>query len=119
MVKRLQTLVAYTQHCSPGDTTIEAIRQARARLGAKPAEKKIAIVFSDANFRRYGITPDALQEALTGGDAEAEAFLILIGSFDGEASAAAERLRGRVVVCNTVAEVPQKLKGLVQALFER
>ena len=65
-------MVAHSQYCEAGDHTLGAIDAAVARVAARAlphaadadAEERVVVVVSDANFRRYGITPGDLNEAM-------------------------------------------------------
>ena len=47
-------MIAESQY---GDNTMEATRAAIQQISKEPADEYFVIVFSDANFSRYGIRP--------------------------------------------------------------
>lgn len=82
--KVLDTLAAHAQCCSSGDSTLEAIRAGTEAVLERPADEHFLFVVSDANLRRYGITPGQLSQVLKT-DQRVRSYVIFIGSVSDEA----------------------------------
>ena len=68
-LKVVRKIWAHAQYCMSGDTTVEATQQAIRDVVALDdptgdADEYYVFVVSDANLRRYGISPQTLAEAL-------------------------------------------------------
>ncbi|KAJ3359065.1 hypothetical protein GGF32_009678 [Allomyces javanicus] len=85
--KVLETMVAHSQYCWAGDTTLEATKRAIDEL-AKDKDKYDSlhvVVLSDANLRRYGIQASTIARALET-DKNVHAAMIMIGTLGDEAT---------------------------------
>ena len=80
----LQAMIAESQYCWSGDNTMEATRAAIQQITKDPADKYFVIVFSDANFSRYGIRPSQFA-SLMNSDPRVNVFAIFIGSLGDQA----------------------------------
>ena len=56
----LQKMLAHSQFCMSGDHTLEATQQAIRNMSQTEADDRYVFVVSDANLRRYGISPREL-----------------------------------------------------------
>ena len=116
----LETMIAHSQFCLSGDSTLESIEAAvdrvRKRGGmAGDGHERIVIVVSDANFRRYGISAQDLKEAM-GKDSSVVVHLILIASLRDEARDITAKLpAGRVHVCFDNHELPTVMRKILTA----
>lgn len=91
----LQTMVAHTQFCMPGDHTIEATERSINEMSAKEDNSSGRFVFivSDANLRRYNIPPEELAEQINRAtNSSVEAYAIFIASIADEAHRVANTL---------------------------
>eukprot|EP01138_Halocafeteria_seosinensis_P008927 gb/GECG01009124.1/.p1 GENE.gb/GECG01009124.1/~~gb/GECG01009124.1/.p1 ORF type:complete len:1545 (+),score=216.25 gb/GECG01009124.1/:1-4635(+) len=91
----LQTMVAHTQFCMPGDHTIEATRTAISEASAldAPSGDKFVFIVSDANLRRYNIPPEALAEEINrASNSFVDAYAVFIASIADEAHRVADAL---------------------------
>ena len=79
-----QAMIAESQYCMSGDHTVEATREAIQQITNETADDYFVIVFSDANFSRYGIKPRHFA-ALMNSDLRVNVFAIFIGSLGDEA----------------------------------
>jgi hypothetical protein len=123
----LQQMVTHSAYCWSGDHTLSAIQAATKAVQARAAASGemtgtpegtggtlgCVLVLSDANLKRYRITPSALGAAL-GGVSGVEGFVILVGSLGNEAAAVAAGVpEGRAVCLEDTAALP----ALVGELF--
>eukprot|EP00013_Stygamoeba_regulata_P010591 CAMPEP_0177670638 /NCGR_PEP_ID=MMETSP0447-20121125/24206_1 /TAXON_ID=0 /ORGANISM="Stygamoeba regulata, Strain BSH-02190019" /LENGTH=144 /DNA_ID=CAMNT_0019177835 /DNA_START=25 /DNA_END=459 /DNA_ORIENTATION=- len=60
----LERIVAHTQFCMSGDHTLEAIEDAVEEVTSVEGDEHFVFVLSDANLRRYGISPAHLAQAM-------------------------------------------------------
>ncbi|KAI9138938.1 AAA domain-containing protein [Paraphysoderma sedebokerense] len=80
----LQQMVAHSQFCFSGDTTIQATRTAIEDVAKDDADDYHVIILSDANLQRYGIRPEEVKKALTF-NPKVNAVMIFIGALGSEA----------------------------------
>lgn len=105
----LEGMVAHTQYTFPGDRTLEAIDNAiqSAREG------DVIIVVSDANLRRYRISPTDIS-TLFRHHQGIHTHLILIGGFDEEVDRLVRAIPNeRAQVCLDSADLPLIIKKIV------
>ena len=101
-------MIAHTQYTFAGDQTLEAIEVAMA----KALPNDLVLMISDANLRRYAISPDDIASLLQ--KPSVHSHLILISSFGREAHEIAERVpNGRAHVCLDSSDLPLMLKRIV------
>lgn len=106
----LQTMVAHSQFCTSGDNTLSAIRAAVDDV-SEFKEDAIVVVISDANFERYGITADDLNNAMKG---SAKTFCVFIAGFGDEAADIQNNVAaGKVFVCKDTTELPKILRDVL------
>ena len=79
-----QAMIAESQYCWSGDNTVEATRAAIQQMTKEPGDEYFVIVFSDANFSRYGIRPGHFA-SLMNSDPRVNVFAIFIGSLGDQA----------------------------------
>eukprot|EP00529_Nitzschia_sp_RCC80_P007784 CAMPEP_0113506290 /NCGR_PEP_ID=MMETSP0014_2-20120614/35823_1 /TAXON_ID=2857 /ORGANISM="Nitzschia sp." /LENGTH=1267 /DNA_ID=CAMNT_0000401763 /DNA_START=433 /DNA_END=4237 /DNA_ORIENTATION=+ /assembly_acc=CAM_ASM_000159 len=105
----LETMVAHTQYCFAGDTTLEAIDRAVNQAD----EGDLLIVISDANLQRYSIEPDDVNRLLRK-KKDVHTHLVLISSFGEEAHRLARAIPNeRCQVCFDSSDLPQIVKSIV------
>lgn len=95
-----------TVHSTSGDSTVEAIRAAVREVATEEADDHFVFAVSDANWKRYGIHPRDITEALMG-NAKVHAFIIFIASFGEEAEGLQPLLPvGRSFLCLDTDKLP-------------
>jgi hypothetical protein len=102
-------------------STLGAIEAAVARVASlgladeADDEDRLVIVVSDANFRRYGITPEDLNEAMRR-DSRVRVHLVLIASLADEAAALLQALPlGTCHICLDSALLPTVIRQILSA----
>src|SRR4051812_19737519 len=83
-LKVLQQMVAHSQFCFSGDNTLEAAQKAIKEVTKEEADDYIVVILSDANLRRYGISPENMARVLTS-DEKVNAVCVFIGTLGDEA----------------------------------
>lgn len=85
--KVLQKMIAHTQYCSAGDTTIEAIQKATQNVVQADADEYYVFAVSDANLQKYGVTSEELRKVLVGSgvDKRVNCYAIFIASMGEQA----------------------------------
>ncbi len=104
----LERLVAHSQFCWSGDSTLLALQTAVADLEQMGTENDSRHVFiiSDANFRRYNISPARFSKALTQ-SSKVECAAIFIGQLGSEAEELQQELPpGKAFVALKSADLP-------------
>ena len=121
----LQTMIAHSQFCESGDTTLAAVKQAMTDVVLEgsndddPTGNAIVIAISDANLKRYGITPKDLSRAMQSrSDASssmtAKSYCIFIASLGDEAESIQRELPvGRGFVCMNSSELPHIVRNIL------
>lgn len=109
-------LIAHSRACLTGDSTLEAAKRAVARAKQGDYDARIVILVSDANLGRYGVTAEALAEAL-GSDKDVDAHIVFIAE-PLAAAAIAERLPGKAHLCMDVSTLPSVIKEILRASAE-
>lgn len=111
-LKVLECMVANTQYTYAGDNTVEAIHSA-----VKESSKDdLILVISDANLKRYQISPDDLAPLQS---QDVNSYLILIGSLGDEAHELAKAIPNeRAQVCFNSSELPLIIKRIVTQHFK-
>ena len=114
----VERMWAHAQHCSSGDHTLAGLHAASSALAqraqeAGAADEQLVLAFSDANLDRYGITPAALEQALSF-DKATHRTIFFLASSDGEA----ERITQKVSPGHayTVLDM-QMLPTLIKSVF--
>lgn len=78
-------MYAHSQFCGTGDNTLEATSYAIKKiLDEDKADEYFVIVLSDANFDRYGISPQQFARILTS-ESRVNGYAIFIGSLGDQA----------------------------------
>ncbi|KAG0140334.1 hypothetical protein CROQUDRAFT_674710 [Cronartium quercuum f. sp. fusiforme G11] len=62
--KVIEKIKTFSQYALAGDHTVEAIEKAVDKVAEMESDEAIVIVISDANFDRYGITPESLKAVM-------------------------------------------------------
>ena len=111
----IKTMHAHSQFCMSGDNTLQATQQAIASLAKEDSDESIVVVFSDANFDRYGIRPESFAKILTS-NPNVNAFAIFIGSLGNQAVSLTKRMpSGRAFVCMDLKDIPRILQQIFAA----
>ncbi|KAK2460039.1 hypothetical protein APHAL10511_007962 [Amanita phalloides] len=105
------------QYAFAGDFTVEAIEKSVTEVAKYDADDWFVIAITDANFQRYGITPDQLTRAMKR-DPKVNTALICIGE-GAEAKWVTDRLPGRGFRVANTADVPTVLRSILSAMVER
>ena len=106
-LKVLLRIVAHSQFCMSGDTTLEAAESAIESISHMESDDNIVFLLSDANLRRYGIQPSELGSVLLK-DEGVFAAAVFLASFGQEALHIQEELPvGRGIVCFDSSELPK------------
>ena len=121
-IKVLRAMVAHTQYCRTGDNTLEAIAMAKQDVVNcnEDADEYIVVAVSDANFRRYGISPSSLKNVVEGGVEKEGSFVktyaIFIATSGDEAGVVKDCLRkGRAFVCGDTKELPRIIREVLKS----
>ena len=125
-LKIVETMMAHSQFCWSGDYTVDAlahsIRQLRAADESVYAER-YAFLVSDANLRRYGISPHELAAHMSEGgeaadDAAIRSYAIFLASIGDEADQIKRGLpRGRGFTCFDTTALPALFRSIFTAEF--
>ncbi|XP_050685051.1 von Willebrand factor A domain-containing protein 8-like [Leptidea sinapis] len=108
----IRTMHAHAQFCWSGDNTLPAMRHAITTLAGKDADEAILVVLSDANLRRYGISPQELGSILMS-DPRVQAHVVFIGSLGDEANTLLRALPvGHAHVCMEVSSLPHIMQQI-------
>ena len=108
----LKKMLAHSQFCWSGDTTLEATERAVRELARQEGDENYLVVLSDANFSRYGIDAGYYGDVLMS-EPRVNAFVIFIGSLGDQAMRLKDRLpAGKAYVCMDTKEVPIILKQI-------
>uniref|UniRef100_A0AC35UHP4 VWFA domain-containing protein n=1 Tax=Rhabditophanes sp. KR3021 TaxID=114890 RepID=A0AC35UHP4_9BILA len=112
-LKVIKKMLAHTQFCNSGDTTVEALEFHINELAEEgDYDEKFVILLSDANFQRYGIRPEEVAAHLNN-DANVSSFLILIGSLGNEAEKLQALLpSGKCFIAKDSKELPKILQSI-------
>ena len=94
-------MAAHAQFAHSGDATLEATRLAIEDVADKDADERFVFVVSDADLKRYGITPQAWNDILMAKHPDVQAYVILISSNEDEASDIVQGLApGHAFICD-------------------
>ena len=122
----LKTVLAHSQFCMSGDSTISATHHAMEQLSkeAEDFDQSFLILLSDANLDRYGISPSRLVRAMTASSGSSQSdssshsstvqcYAIFIGSLGDQAKRLANALpAGRAYVCLDANQLPQVMQQI-------
>lgn len=137
-----QKMVAHSQFCMSGDHTVEATERAmqRAVQEDEEADQNIVVVVSDANFERYGITPQDIGGIMVSGAAaysshcrrswfitsfcdslpwqrsnhQVSCHLVMLASLEDEAEELRKELpKGAAHICYRTDDLPQAFKTIL------
>jgi hypothetical protein len=107
----LERLVAHSQFCWSGDSTLLALQAATAemeKLGTENDSRHVFII-SDANFRRYNISPSKFGRALTA-SSRVDCTAIFVGQLGSEAQELQSQLpTGKAFVALKSSDLPSIL----------
>ncbi|GMH51849.1 hypothetical protein TL16_g01101 [Triparma laevis f. inornata] len=124
-MKVLRMMVAHTQFTRSGDHTLESIAQAKIDVaeGAENADEYIVIAISDANLRRYGLTPDMLKRVVEGkkkggSSVDVRTYAIMIASLGSEADEIKRSLASKAFVCKDTGLLPKVIRDVLSKIGE-
>ncbi|KAF8625067.1 hypothetical protein AX15_005549 [Amanita polypyramis BW_CC] len=115
--KVVQKMLMIPQYAFAGDYTVEAIVKSVTEVAKYDADDWFVIGITDANFQRYGITPDELAKAMKR-DPKVNTALICIGE-GAEAKWITDKLPGRGFRVSNTADVPVVLRSILSTMVER
>ena len=114
-LKVLQRMYAHSQYCSSGDHTLEAVRAGVDECVSVDADDYLTIIVSDANLRRYGISPAALGAALQR-EPRVQAYVIFIASLEDEVARIMPNMPpGKAFFCSETAMLPGLFRTILTA----
>ncbi|KAJ3266444.1 von Willebrand factor A domain-containing protein 8 [Borealophlyctis nickersoniae] len=114
-LKVLQTMTAHSQYCFSGDTTLAATKRAVKDVTEEEADDYFVVVISDANLRRYGISPVELGRALDS-DERVNAVILFVGSLGEDAKFLTRALPpGKAFVALDTKDVPKIMQQVFAA----
>lgn len=117
-LKILKKMIAHSEYCGNGDSTVEAIQMAVQEVVKEPADEYFVFALSDANLRRYGIRPEQLTEAMLS-NPQVNTFAIFLASFEDEAEKIQSNLPvGRSFVCLDPTILPSLFKQMFSSLLK-
>lgn len=105
------------QYAFAGDFTVEAIAKGVAEVAKYDADDWFVIAITDANFSRYGITPEELTNAMKR-DPKVHTALICIGE-GAEATWITKRLPGRGFRVANTGDIPIVLRSILSTMVDR
>ncbi|KAI0786986.1 AAA domain-containing protein [Abortiporus biennis] len=115
--KVIQKMEMVTQYTFAGDYTVEAIDKAVSEVAKYDADDWFVIAITDANFRRYNITPEELKRAMTK-QPKVKTALICIGE-GAEASWIPKQLPGKGFRVGNTADIPAVLRSILSTMVDR
>lgn len=105
------------QYAFAGDHTVEAILSGINDVSKHDADDWFVIAITDANFQRYGITPEELTRAMKR-DPKVNTALICIGE-GAEAKWISKMLPGRAFQVKNAVDIPIVLRSILSTMVER
>ncbi|KAF7762262.1 hypothetical protein Agabi119p4_8855 [Agaricus bisporus var. burnettii] len=105
------------QYAFAGDYTVEAIANGVAEVAKYDADDWFVIAVTDANFNRYGITPEQLTKAMKR-DSKVNTALICIGE-GAEATWITQRLPGCGFRVSNTGDIPNVLRSILSTMVDR
>ncbi|KAK0546025.1 hypothetical protein OC861_004801 [Tilletia horrida] len=114
--KVLRDIVAYTQYCDSGDTTLASIRQSVQEVAKDEADDYFVCALSDANLSRYGIGSASLGQALRTNPKVKTAIIFL--DKGQESQVLARQLPGKAFAAADLSKVPQILQDILQSVLD-
>ncbi|KAG5728425.1 hypothetical protein E4T56_gene18957 [Termitomyces sp. T112] len=115
--KVVEKMYMIPQYAFAGDYTIEAIEKGVNEVGQYDADDWFVIAITDANFRRYQITPADLTSAMNR-DPKVHTALICIGE-GAEAAWITKSLPGRGFRVGNTADIPTILRSILSSMLDR
>ncbi|CDW54563.1 AAA 5 domain containing protein [Trichuris trichiura] len=110
----LKYMVAHSQFCYSGDSTLSAMTKSISELSSCDADERLLIVFSDANLSRYGIAPSEFCRAMNPSNDNVSVYAIFMGSIGDEAVRLRKELPiGRSFVCRETTELPEIVRQIL------
>ncbi|KAL9936186.1 hypothetical protein V8E36_005028 [Tilletia maclaganii] len=109
--KVVRDIVAYTQYCDSGDTTLASIRQSIQEVAKDEADDYFVCALSDANLGRYGIGA-ALRT-----NPRVKSAIIFLDKGQ-ESQILARQLPGKAFAAADLSKVPQILQDILQSVLD-
>mmetsp|Transcript_44379 Transcript_44379/g.108280 ORF Transcript_44379/g.108280 Transcript_44379/m.108280 type:complete len:114 (-) Transcript_44379:176-517(-) len=103
---------AHAQYCMSGDCTLEAAQAGVESVAEQEGDDYFVLLLSDANLRRYAISPEDLGDLLTGNPKVKAYALFIAGGREADKLANALPF-GRGLVCMDTKDLP----GVVKEIF--
>lgn len=118
-LKILQTMTAHSQYCMSGDNTLQATKRGiKDVLQYEDADDYILIILSDANLKRYGISPKEMANVMES-DERVNVAVIFIGTLWNEAKELTSEIpAGKGFVALNTEEIPRIMKDIFEAFIE-
>ncbi|TCD60876.1 hypothetical protein EIP91_009382 [Steccherinum ochraceum] len=114
--KVVEKMELVTQYAFAGDYTVEAIDKAVQEVAKFDADDWFVITITDANFGRYGITPEELKRVMTQ-QPKVRTALICIGE-GAEAFWIPQKLPGRGYRVGNTADIPTVLRSILSTMID-
>ena len=109
-------MAAHAQFAHSGDTTLEATRIGIDDVAGKDADERFCFVVSDADLKRYGITPTNWNDILMAKHPHVQAYVILISSNEDEATSIVQGLApGHAFICDQTDRLAVTFKQIFTA----
>ncbi|KAJ7628770.1 AAA domain-containing protein [Roridomyces roridus] len=105
------------QYAFAGDYTVEAIEKGVKEVAAFDADDWFVIAITDANFERYGISPDDVARAMKR-NPKVHTALICIGE-GAEATWIPRSIPGRGFRVSNTADIPTVLRSILSTMVDR
>ncbi|KAJ3366076.1 hypothetical protein HDU91_002000 [Kappamyces sp. JEL0680] len=119
MLQVLLYMNAHAQYCWSGDNTMRATRRAIDEVVKETADDYFVFVVSDANLRRYAISPKDFGNILEK-DPKVSAVALFIGSLGDEARELTRQLpQGRSFFASNTQMIPSLMKDIFSAAIEK
>jgi len=115
--KVIEKMRMVPQYAFAGDFTVEAILNGIEEVSKHDADDWFVIAITDANFQRYGITPEELTRAMKRSP-KVNTALICIGE-GAEAKWVTTMLPSRGFLVKNIADVPVVLRSILSTMVER
>uniref|UniRef100_A0A1I7USB8 VWFA domain-containing protein n=2 Tax=Caenorhabditis tropicalis TaxID=1561998 RepID=A0A1I7USB8_9PELO len=110
----MKRMIAHTQYCASGDSTVFCLQYSVNELGAKKDDfdETVVVLVSDANLARYGIRPDSIKSAMLK-NPNVNTFVVLIGNLSREAEFIQKQLpSGKAFVLENTDELPKIMETI-------
>uniref|UniRef100_A0A5S6QD72 von Willebrand factor A domain-containing protein 8 n=1 Tax=Trichuris muris TaxID=70415 RepID=A0A5S6QD72_TRIMR len=115
----LKYMVAHSQFCHSGDSTLAAMVKSIGELSDWDADERLLIIFSDANLSRYGISASEFCSAMLSANNNVSVYAIFMGSIGDQAIRLRRELPvGRSFVCRGTSELPDIVRQILTSRID-